>query len=415
MAFSNFITGMKNLWIGTSNAYNEFVIPSIITGSGQLFDLSKADQISTVYTAIKILAETVSRLPLNVYTDAGEGRTVDNEHYLYPLLHYQPNNWTAQQTFFSCLEYWRNMKGNSFARIYRQNGKAISLVLVPPSKIKGYDVINGELYYDLEEDEGKITKLNASELLHFKGLTKDGIWGLNPLEALRLNISTTGQGLTAIDSFYANNAMVPKVIESTVTNMNQKNMKEAINEFNAQYAGASKAGLMAALPPNTKMVDMALNFADAEFISTIKFNTTQIGALYGIPAWMLGILESTKFSSVELMMLEFKSTTLAAITRMYRQEMEMKLLKTQERLDGVSIEFNLAALTEADSTTRISNLRTLQGMGVVTPNDVCKLEGFPTYPAGDEHYMPGNFLTVNQIATKTNQTPPQKKPTDPQV
>jgi HK97 family phage portal protein len=400
MALNNFISSLKNMWTGTYNDYNDYVIPALITGTGIPFDLTNAEKVATVYTCIKILSETLSRMPLNVYTDGGEGRTVDKEDYRYPILHYQPNNWTSQQTFISALEFWRNLKGNSFARIYRDNsGKVETLVLVPPSKIKDYKITNNELYYTVINDLGEEEVTNSSEILHFKGLTRDGIWGINPLEALRLNLSASYQGIQAIDSFYRNNAMSPKAIKSTVSGSNQKAMLEALEEFNRKYVGALKAGTMVTLPPNSEIVDMALNFADAEFIATMKFNTQVIAALYGVPPASVGILEATKFNNVEQMMLDFKVQTLAAIGRMYRQEFESKLLTTQERLSGVSIEFNFNALLETDSTTRINNERTLQGMGVITPNDVCKLEGFPTYPEGDEHYMPGNYLPVSKIAS----------------
>lgn len=401
MAISNFLTNVKQLWVGSFETYNDVIIPTLINGNLP-FDSEKSDKISTIYTCIKILADTISRMPLNIYEDAGNGKIVKKNDYRYPILHYQPNNWTTQQTFFAALEYWRNLKGNSFARIYRNNGKVRSLVLLSPSKVKDYKIVNDQLYYLIEDDEGKIEPINSSEILHFKCITKDGIWGLNPIEALRQNLSITYQGFQTIDNFYRNNAMTPKIIKSTVPNTKQDAMIKALDEFNAKYAGAAKAGNAAILPPNTDIVDLKLNLADVEFINTIKFNAQQIAALYGVPPHMVGILEATKYNNVEYMMLEFKASTLASIGRMYRQELESKLLTTEERLNGVSIEFNFNALMETDSKTRVENLRTLQGMGVVTPNDVCKLEGYPTYPEGDEHFMPGNYLTVSKITNLNN-------------
>ena len=164
-------------------------------------------------------------------------------------------------------------------------------------------------------------------------------------------------------------------------------MLEALNEFNSKYAGATKAGMLAALPPNTDIVDLSMSFADAEFISTMKFNSQMVAALFGVPPHMVGILEATKFNNVEQMMLDFKVSTLSAIGRLYRQELESKLLSTEERLSGTSIEFNFNALLETDSTTRINNQKTLMQMGVMSINDVCKIEGYETYPEGDFHIM----------------------------
>ena len=397
MALQNFISGVKKMWIGTEEQYIDTIMPMHM-GKGSAFNIEDADRIATVYTCIKVLSETLSRMPLNVYKDVGNGKLVNKDDYRYSLLHYNPNGWTSQQSFFTALEYWRNIKGNSFARIYRgPNGKVKSLELIAPSRVIGYAVTNGELYYTIGRAGGGDEVINSSEMLHFKGITKDGIWGLNPIEALRYNLSSSYQGILAIDSFYQNNAMSPKAIKSTVSGVNQKAMLEALNEFNSKYAGATKAGMLAALPPNTDIVDLSMSFADAEFISTMKFNSQMVAALFGVPPHMVGILEATKFNNVEQMMLDFKVSTLSAIGRLYRQELESKLLSTEERLSGTSIEFNFNALLETDSTTRINNQKTLTQMGVMTINDVCKIEGYKTYPEGDFHIMPGNYLTVEKV------------------
>jgi len=395
MPINTFFQGLKNMWLGTEERYLDLVMPGLI--SGTTFNIDKAESVSVVYICIKILADTLSRMPLNVYNETSEGRVVDKRDYRYPLLHYNPNNYTSQQTFFAALEYFRNLKGNSFAKIHRDNrGKVISLEILAPSRVTGYAIENNELYYNIIKDgqSNEEEKINGSEILHFRGLTKDGIWGINPIEAIRLNVSSTWQGLQTIDSFYKNNATSPRAIKSTIPQVYQGKMLEALEDFKQKYTGAINAGQMIPLPPNTEVIDLALNFADAEFINTLKFNATQISSLYGVPPHMVGILESTKFNNVEMMMLDFKATTLTAICRMYRQELEFKLLNTNERLNGKTIEFNLMALVEADSTTRINNMRSLANLGVISPNDIAKIEGWPTFSGGDKHYIPGNYVAL---------------------
>ena len=385
-----------NVTVGTPEVYLNNM-QSILTGKS--FDINKADTISTVYTCIKTLSDTISRMPLNVYVEDENGMKVDKADYRYSLLHYNPNNYTSSQTFFASLEYWRNLKGNSFARIWRNNrGEAISFELLKPSQVVGHHIHNNELYYKVNDNNDKEIILPASEILHFTGLTRDGIWGINPIESLRLNVSTTWQGLNTIDSFYRNNLSSPKAIKSTVSGANQKAMQDAVKDLSVKYAGSTQAGQILVLPPNTDIVDMQLNFTDAEFINTLKFNATQIAALYGVPASLVGILEATKFNNVELMMNEFKAMSLTAIARMYRQELEFKLLTTEERLNGKSIEFNLMALVEADSIARYDNYSKAINAGWMAPNYAAKKEGLPTFEGGDKHFRPLNYTTSEDAA-----------------
>ena len=373
----------NRIWLGTADAYNANVVPNSL-GNKAPFDIDNAINIATVYTCIKILSGTVSRLPLATYKNDGKERVVDKNDYRYDLLHYNPNAWTTSQSFFAAIETFRNLKGNAFARIFRDNitGRATRFELVSPSRVKGYNVTNGNLYYNIlvtTKGEDNEIKVNAMDMLHFRSpVSEDGIWSLNPIEAARMNLSATYKGYSTIDTFYDNNAASPKAIKSTVQGANQKVMLEALNDFNNNYAGYQQAGKILPLPPNTEIQDLALNFADAEFIDTIKFSAAQIASIYGVPPHLVGVFEASKWSTVEATMLDFKTNELAAVLKMYRTELEFKLFDLEERKSGMTIEFNDKGLIETDYKTRIDSYKQMQQMGVMTANQIAKLEGVET-------------------------------------
>ncbi len=394
--FIDFFSKDTKVNITDKDTYNDIILPSIISGNN--WD-GNALAISGVYTAIKTLSETISKLPISVYKNGSKGKTKLYNHYLYDIIHYNPNNYLTSQSFFQTLELHRNHKGNSFALINRNKntGRVNNLEIISPSKIVNYDIINGELYYKYQNNNNETITIHSNDILHFKQMSNNGIWGLNPIEALRLNLSTTAKGLKTIDSFYENNANTSKAIKSTVSGANQKAMLEAINNFRNEYSGAVNAGKILPLPPNTELQDVTMNFVDAAFISTIKFNADQIAAIYGVPSYLLGNFESSKFNNVEQLNLNFKINTISAILRMYRQELEFKLLTKDERKSGISIEFNANAMVETDYRTRTDGYKTLQGVGAITPNDIAKLEGYPTFKNGDKHYIFNQMTAIEDM------------------
>jgi HK97 family phage portal protein len=373
---------------------------------GTDFDLGLAESISTIYTSCKILAEDVGSFPIELYKDTKDsGKLPLKDDYRYSLLHYNPNEYTSSNTFFSTLEYIRNIKGNAFAQISRINKSNItSLTIVDPSKIVTYKVINNRLLYGYQESENTtIQWIDGNELLHFKSLSSDGIWGINPIEKLRLNLSTTYKAFSTIDKFYDNNATSPKALKTTVPEgINPKEWQNKIADFTEKYGGFKNAGKVISLPPFTELQDITLSFADAEFIATIRFNADQIASLYRIPPHLVGNFESSKFNNLEQLQLNYKINTIRPILRMYRQELEQKLLTTEERLQGISIEFNTNALVETDAKTRIENLKSLFGMGVVTPNEIINLEGkpFEKYEGGDNHFLLTQLMSVEKYNQK---------------
>lgn len=390
--FSNvidFFGGDVNVTTTTQDQFITKIVPQLIGGANNWN--GNPETISTCYTAVKILSQTISSLPLNIYLNNNEkGKVKQPQHYLYDKLHYNPNNYLTSQSFFQTLEVHRNFTGNAFARIHRNanTGRVNNLEIISPSRVIGYDIEKGELYYKLKrKNSDKPEIVHSADLLHFRHISRDGIWGLNPIHALRLNLSTTAKGLQTIDAFYENNANTSKAIKSTIGGANQKAMLEAIEKFKEEYGGSLNAGKLIPLPPNTELQDVAMSFVDAQFISTIKFNADQIGALYGVPSHLLGNYESSKFNNVEQLQLNYKANTVASTARMYRQEMEFKLLTGTERKAGYSIEFNTSAMLELDQKTKMESYKTLIQHGVITPNTVAKLENYETFAQGNYHYL----------------------------
>jgi HK97 family phage portal protein len=409
--FSSTVVGETNTEVNRITDYLNF--PNVN------FNLALGESISSVYTSCKILSDDVGSFPINVYQNADEGdKSILKDDYRYSLLHFNPNNYTTSHSFFAALEYIRNIRGNSFARINRNlDGSVKSLSIISPHKILSYKLISDELYYLFKEDDNSPEQwINASEFLHFRTLTTDGIWGVNPIEKLRLNLSTTYKAFTTIDRFYDNNATSPKALKTSIPEgINPKEWQTKVEDFQNKYGGFKNAGKIISLPPFTELQDITLSFADAEFIATIRFNADQIAALYKVPPHMLGNFESSKFNNLEQLQLNYKINTLRPILRMYRQELEFKLLTNDERVNGMSVEFNSNAIVETDSKTRIENYKNLFGMGAITPNDIAKYEGTQTYDGGDNHFVMTNLMSVESYNKKNAVQPPSQPLDSPQL
>lgn len=402
-SFRQFL-GVDNVYLGTNDAYIEQVAIPLSIGSKNNFNpTSDAEKLSTVVTCIKILSDTISRLPVHIYQDSESGHLPDKEDYRYSFLHYSPDGIMNSQSFFSALEYNRNLKGNAFALISRSTttGKVQSLHFIPSSYIGGYKFLGGMLYYIYyEPQENKKTKerlINSEDMLHFKMTTKNGYWGINPIEIQRLNMSTIWKAKNTVDAFYENNAFTPKVLKTTIPDANFiKTVNESIQKFKSVNVGPQNAGQIITLPPFTEIQELSLDVVDEKFITSQKFDNAQLASFYGVPAHLVGVYEYTKFNNVESENLNFKSMTISAIARMYRQELEFKLLTEEERRAGKSIEFALNALIELDTNTKMNYYKTMRNdLSVLSSNQIALFEGLPTYVGGDVRVGQGNLTQIN--------------------
>jgi HK97 family phage portal protein len=388
------------VWMGTPKVWNDQIGEPIQLGiKKNTFQNSDAEKVGVAVKCCKVLADNISRIPINIINPSAEGNLVDKTDYRYPLLRYSPDGMITSQAFFSALEYNRNLRGNAFAKIVRNpaNGKPIKFELIPSAQVEGYKVVRGQLYYiyfkKLENGESKKVVVNSFDMLHFKMASKNGVWGMNPIEAQRMNMSTLYKSKNVQDAYYENNAFVPAFLKSTVPDANFiKPFNEAMQQFKEKNVGPMNAGNIATLPPFTEIQQLDMNIVDAEFLAGSKFDAQQIAAFYDVPPHFVG-LETGTFRNIEELTRNFATFGLGPIVDMYVNELEYKLLSEKERMEGYTIEFKLDALIETDLRTKAQWYKDMFGLGVMTGNDIALEIGLPIYAGGEKHFIPSNNLT----------------------
>ena len=371
------------------------------------FNTDDGKRIAAVMICSKILAQDIGRLPLKVFrTDDAGNKTIQKTDYRYLLLHNHPNSYTDAFTFWSSVEFNRSSEGNAYVKINRDSyKKPISFEIITNDSITGPAVVNGQLFYEIKEGDKEPFIINSSEILHFRNLSSNGLKGRDPKEDLNINLGISYKALATLDNFYNNGAIATKYLETVIPEgINPKEWQAKIADFNAKYQSYLNANKTIVLPPYTRMGSIEINFADAQFIDTIKYNNGQVASYFGIPQHKLGNIEYSKYNNLQEMQSDYTKNTIGPIITMYRRELEFKLLTDEEILDGYSIEFETGALDITDAKTRIANYKDLFSLGSITPNQIAKLENFPSYSGGDDHYLLTQFMSVENYNKKLKTT-----------
>jgi len=384
-------------------------------------DSSKAPEpsnVATIYTAAKILSSAFSQIELQVLKDNFEF----DKFRLYYEMKYRMSELMNNQVFWSTLEYHRNIYGNAF--VDKRSGRNF---IIHPALISDYDFKgeNDGLRFkiawsrakDLIGNKYRVLRnsdewIESKDLFHFKGMSVDGIFGLPPVSAVAHAMNITDKASNTISSFYDNRAMSPMALESTVaTAASVKAMQEAMNVFKMKYQGTYNAGKVVQLPPNTKLTPLAIHFADAELIETLRFTREEILTMYGIPSFMWGSSSEMQFD-IEQQSLNFKTFTLAPLTRVYEEELMYKLLTKRERMSGVTLRFNLDSLVETDLKTKSQAYSALVLNGIAAPNEASVKLGFPKREGEwyDSRYLQSQMISLenygqdNPLMEATGQT-----------
>jgi HK97 family phage portal protein len=368
------------------------------TASGKTVNERTAMQTTAVYACVRILAETIASLPLNVYrsTDSGKEKAID--HQLYYLLHDEPNpemtSFVFRETLMSHLLLW----GNAYAQIIRDGrGKVLALYPLLPDRMTVDRTTEGQLYYEYRRDTGYVI-LRPEDILHIPGLGFDGLVGYSPIamakNAIGMAIATEEYG----GKFFANGASPGGVLEHPGVVKEPARIRES---WNAVYQGSGNAHRVAVLEEGMKFQPIGIPPEQAQFLETRKFQTEEICRIFRVPPHLVANLDKATFSNIEHQSISFVVHTIRPWLVRLEQGMNKALLSPSEK-GRYFVGFVVDGLLRGDYASRMQGYAIGIQNGFLSPNDVRTLENMNTIEHGDVYAMNGNMLKLEDVGAYAN-------------
>ena len=368
------------------------------TASGKTVNERTAMQTTAVYACVRILAETIASLPLNVYrsTDSGKEKAID--HQLYYLLHDEPNpemtSFVFRETLMSHLLLW----GNAYAQIIRDGrGKVLALYPLLPDRMTVDRTTDGQLYYEYRKDSGYVI-LRPEDILHIPGLGFDGLVGYSPIamakNAIGMAIATEEYG----GKFFANGASPGGVLEHPGVVKDPARIRES---WNAVYQGSGNAHRIAVLEEGMKFQSIGIPPEQAQFLETRKFQTEEICRIFRVPPHLVANLDKATFSNIEHQSISFVVHTIRPWLVRLEQGMNKALLSPSEK-GQYFVGFVVDGLLRGDYASRMQGYAIGIQNGFLSPNDVRTLENMNTIEHGDIYAMNGNMLKLEDVGAYAN-------------
>lgn len=367
----------------------------------------KALKVDIVYACIKILSESVSKLPLKIYQEDENGIQKTAKHSLKNLLRLRPNPLMSASDFWKCVESQRAF-GNAYVFIdfHPKTGEVIGLWPIDHSKVTvwiddvgllsnvgGFVNRQTRLWYEVNVN-GERRKLMPTELLHFKGsVTLDGIVGLNPIEYLRSTIENAASAGKFINNFYKQGLQVKGLIQY-VGDLNDNAKRTFREQFESMSSGLKNSHRISLMPIGYQFVPISLTMADAQFLENTQLTIRQVAAAFGVKMHQINELERATFNNVEQMQMQFYQDTLQPILTGYEQELTWKLFTNRELEAGFYSKFNVDSILRGDIKTRYEAHRTGVQGGFITPNEARAKEDLPPLPGGDQLVVNGSYIPL---------------------
>ena len=387
---------IKNVFVPQdNNAEQRSITYTTPFGTGTNVSPDTALTFTAVWAAIRLLTESVSSLPISVYRVENNGdKTEAVKESLYSLLKYKPNTYQNKITFFEKIMMDLCVNGNSYVYIERNRLARVTGLYCMNYEDMTIIQKDNQLFYENGET-GEV--YDSNDVLHFTGLTTDGIEGLSPITQCKKAI---GWGMAIEEygnTFFKNGAKLSGVL-STDRSLSETAIDRLRQSFNNTYSQLSGSNQTAILEEGLTFKPVGISPDQAQFLASRTFSLEEIGRIWNIPPHMLGDLSKSSFNNIEMQSQEFVTYTLLPYLTRIENEMNLKLFRTSD-VGRLFVKFNVGGLLRGNIKDRSDFYTKMINTGVMSINEVRALEDLNKIEDGDKHFMQMNMTTIEKIGT----------------
>ncbi len=365
--------------------------------------------LSTVWSCVRILSEDIAKLPIRITRDLDGTYEVLPRHNVKVLFNRAPNEESTAMVVREFLIANTLLWGNGFAEILRDAaGRPVGLF---PLRSTGMTIkrVGGRLAYVYTSTSGKTATLDADDVFHLRGPTKDGVVGYSLITMARESFGAAMAAERFAALFWSNGGR-PSGLLKHPGKLGEQAIKNLRESWVERYGGPN-AHKPAVVEEGMEWVPLTMPMEDAQFLETRQFSVPEICRWFRVPPHKVSDLSRATFSNIEHQSQEYVNDSLMGWITRFEQESEKKLLLPSE--SDLRVRHVTAAMLRGDLKSRYEAYAIGRQNGWRTVNDVLRLEDEPTIGTeGDQRMVPSNMTTPERLG-KAPLTAAADKPAAP--
>ena len=359
--------------------------------------------IATVFHCVRILANNIAQLPLRVYRRDSQGRREEaTNHPAWKLLMGSPNSLMGpfiwKQTVFSSAL----LRGNTYCQIeFAGDGWPEALWPLHTAAMNARLERRRPIYdYSAQpEDKIKSGKIEAGRIHHLRSMANDGFLGRSvvrqAMNTLALSMATEEFG----SRFFGEGAQ-PGVALSHPNTLSPEAMERLRKSWDNRHAGLRGAHKTAILEEGMTVERIGIPPEEAQFLGTRSFQTLEICRWFSVPPHMAYDLERATFSNIEHQSMAFVQDSLMPWIVNHEEQLLCDVIEREGYESNVWAEYDVGQRLRGDKLTRTRSYQIEMMYGLTSPNEARAKENRPPYTGGDQMFMSGNLVPIEQVGAK---------------
>lgn len=370
----------------------------------------------TYFTCIKMLSETIGKLPLKYYQETEAGRIRAAPTDTTYILSVRPNDYMTPSTLWSTAEFNCQHYGNGFIWLRREfikkgkYGGEYKTLDAWPMQSNCVEVIMddagifgkiGKIYYQYNDPRtGKQYIMKNEDVIHIKTwYSLDGYLGLSVRDILKCTIDGARESQNFMNNLYKNGLTASMVMQYT-GDFEEKKVEALQAKFGKYLTGSKNAGRVVPIPVGLTLTPMKMNLTDAQFFELRKYSALQIAGAFGIKPNQINNYEKSSYANSEMQQLAFLVDTMAYRLKQYEEEINAKAVSRRDAAEGFFYKFNEKAILRTDSKSQMENLAKAVNNGIYTPNEAREYLDMPTQKGGDILMVNGNYIPITDVGNQ---------------
>lgn len=356
-------------------------------------------QITTAWSAVRLIAETVGTLPLHLYRTTANGRERAKDDPRYELVRYQPCDYMTAPEWKESMVVSLATMGQAYNPVTRMEstGRIISIQSVHKSRVQPEVQRDGTIIWWLTDRNGQRRPCTRRDVMPVRGFGGPGeLEGFAPhqVHGNSLALSVAMEKYAA--EFFGSGGR-PQGILKTKADFGEQSREQIRSGF-AKYMRESRAeGELPVLDGETEYLPISTPNNEAQFIESRKLQVAEIARIYRVPLHMLMETEKASYNNTEQANKHFLDYTLLAYLTRIEAALNTCLLEPAERAAGMYFEFDVNNLLRGDSTQRADYYLKMRQAGGITQNEIRQRENMPTVQGADDLHVPLNMAPSDML------------------
>lgn len=360
-------------------------------------------QISTVWSCVRVIAESIAMLPADVIERSNGRRSEVADHPVSWLLNMSPDGEIPAFHARESLQQWALLWPGGYAEIERDLGqRPAALHLLAPDRVDPRRDEAGRLIYRVTQDDGGTVDVPARNMLHLRGPSWDGTAGYGLIMLARRSLGLTA-GLEVFGSAFFRNGAQLGTRYTTEQRLAPEQIKELREQIEKLHGGAANAFKPAIFHSGLKVEDSTMPLRDAQFLEGRRFQVLEVARWFRVPPHLLAELERATHSNVEQEQLAFVAHCLLPWAKRFEAEVNIKLFG-RNQAGRQQVKLNFGALLRGDLKSRYEAYKIGREGGWLNADDIRELEDRNPLPDGQgkPYLVPSNMSLMRELEARAD-------------